>query len=300
MISLSSSNENRYKRLVTFAGYASTCTAIILICIKAFAWLYSGSSTIFASLVDSALDLCASGLNLLAIKYSILPKDDDHKYGHGKAESLAGLLQAAFICGSAIFVIMHGISRVVNVSPIEHVSTSIVITIISVVLTIILVSFQTYVVKKTKSNAVLSDLLHYKSDVILNISVLLSLGFMSFNIFIMDGIFTIGIGIYILISAIHIAKLSTDILLDHNLPEKEEEEIIDLAISVPGITSIHDLRTRKAGATYFIQMHLDLDSKMSLQEAHDITEKIEEAIESKYSPADIIIHMEPIEVEKQE
>ncbi|MGN1394025.1 MAG: cation diffusion facilitator family transporter [Succinivibrionaceae bacterium] len=284
-----------YGKLITVAGIASTTLATILILVKGIAWLLSDSSAVFASLVDSSLDLCASAVNLLAIRYSIMPKDEDHAYGHGKAESLAGLLQAAFIAGSSVFLGIHGVSRIISPVEVTNQELSIGITLFAIFATIILVLFQIFVVKKTHSNAVMADLLHYKSDILLNFGVLMALVFVKFNMNYMDGIFTVIIAIYIFMSAAHIAKVSSDVLLDHQLPQQDEENIIKLILNVPGISSIHDLRTRKSGPVYFIQLHLDLEGSISLKQAHDITENIERSIESQYSPCDIIIHMEPIE-----
>lgn len=286
--------ESQYNKLITIAGTASSCVAIFLILIKTFAWLYSDSSAIFASLIDSALDFFASGINLFAIRYSIIPRDEDHKYGHGKAEALAGLLQSAFIFGSSIFLIMHGISKVINTVELEHIKLSIIVTMIAIIVTILLVLFQSYVVRKTHSTAVHADLIHYKSDILLNISVIVSLIFVNYGMLYMDGVFAILIGFYISISAFHITRKSTNILLDHQLNKDDEDKIKELTLSVPGIIAIGDFRTRNSGPTFFVQMIVYLDDNITLLDAHLLTEQVESKISSEYSTCDIIIHMEPI------
>ncbi len=287
-------NTASYSRWVTLAGLASTATAGILILAKLVAWLMTGSSSLLASLTDSLMDISASLINLFALRYSLTPADHDHSFGHGKAESLASLAQAAFITGSALVLVMNGISRLINPEPLNNLSIGIWVTIGSLALTLVLVAFQSLVVQKTQSQAIRADRLHYQSDVLFNIGVLLALGCSWYGWLWADGLFAILLGLFILKGALEIGYEAVQTLLDRQLPDGERAQIVELVKSVPGVHGIHDLRTRQAGPLRFIQLHLELDDTLPLMRAHDLADQAEALILDKYPGADVIIHMDPI------
>ncbi|MGL4206710.1 MAG: cation diffusion facilitator family transporter, partial [Aeromonadaceae bacterium] len=203
-----------YSRLVTMAGLASTATAGVLILAKLSAWLLTGSSSMLASLTDSLMDISASIINLLAIRYALVPADDDHSFGHGKAESLASLAQAAFITGSAVVLVMNGFSRMVTPEPMRHLDLGLWVTLGALALTALLVLFQSYVVKYTGSQAIKADRLHYQSDLLLNAGVLLALALSWYGWLWADGLCAILLGLYILRSALQIGYEAVQTLLD--------------------------------------------------------------------------------------
>ncbi len=292
--------QGRYYRWVTYAGLASTTTAAILIIGKLTAWLMTGSSSLLASLTDSLMDISASIINLLAVRYALIPADDNHQFGHGKAESLASLGQAAFISGSAVVLLMHGIDAVLEPKQLQHVGIGMWISAGSLLLTLILVTFQGYVVKLTGSQAVKADALHYRSDVLLNAAVLLALYLSELGYFIADAVFAILLGIYILWSAIEIGYEAIQTLLDRQLPDDECEQIKTLCCSVDGVLGTHDLRTRISGPVRFIQIHLEMDDDLPLVRAHDISDQAEQKLKKEFPVSDILIHMDPISVIKKE
>ena len=283
-----------YSRWVTLAGLASTATAAILILAKLIAWLLTGSSSLLASLTDSLMDISASLINLFALRYSLTPADHDHSFGHGKAESLASLAQAAFITGSALVLVMNGISRLINPEPLKNLDIGLWVTVGSLALTLVLVAFQSLVVQKTQSQAIRADRLHYQSDVLFNIGVLLALGCSWYGWLWADGLFAILLGLFILKGALEIGYEAVQTLLDRQLPEGERAQIVELVKSVPGVHGIHDLRTRQAGPLRFIQLHLELDDTLPLMRAHDLADQAEALILEQYPGADVIIHMDPI------
>ncbi len=287
-------NTASYSRWVTLAGLASTATAGILILAKLVAWLMTGSSSLLASLTDSLMDISASLINLFALRYSLTPADHDHSFGHGKAESLASLAQAAFITGSALVLVMNGISRLIKPEPLNNLSIGIWVTIGSLALTLVLVAFQSLVVQKTQSQAIRADRLHYQSDVLFNIGVLLALGCSWYGWLWADGLFAILLGLFILKGALEIGYEAVQTLLDRQLPDGERSQIVELVKSVPGVHGIHDLRTRQAGPLRFIQLHLELEDTLPLMRAHDLADQAEALILDKYPGADVIIHMDPI------
>ena len=288
-----------YSRLVTMAGLASTATAGILILAKLSAWLLTDSSSMLASLTDSLMDISASVINLLAIRYSLVPADDDHSFGHGKAESLASLAQAAFITGSALVLVMNGFSRLVSPQPMEHLGIGLWVTIGALALTLLLVTFQSYVVKRTDSQAIKADRLHYQSDLLLNSGVLVALALSWYGWLWADGLCAILLGIYILRSAMQIGYEATQTLLDRQLPDEERDEISRLTTSVSGVHGLHDMRTRQSGQLRFIQLHIELDDELPLRRAHAIADEVEALLLKAFPASDVIIHMDPISFVQQ-
>ena len=283
----------RYRTLVMIAGFASVGTALLLIVMKLVVWLFSGSTTILASLTDSVIDLGASFINLLALRFALTPADKDHRFGHYKAEALASLSQAAFICGSALVLIINGYDRLVKPVPISYIDIAIYVSIASIVLTIGLTVLQGKVCKLTGSEAVAADRFHYLSDVGLNASVILSLVLSKMGYDWADGLITIFLGLYIMKSAFHIGHVAISTLLDRSMSPADNSKIIRAILAVPGLKSFHDLRTRQAGPQHYIQCHIVLDENMPLHQAHDIATHVEAEIRKHFPDADITLHMEP-------
>lgn len=289
-------NSTSYSRLVTTAAVAATVVAGLLILAKLLAWFYTGSASMLASLTDSLLDISASLINLMAIRYALVPADKDHRFGHGKAESLAGLAQSAFISGSAIFLIINGISRLFNQQEVTHAAMGIWVMLFSLVLTIGLVMFQSYVIKRTDSVAIRADQLHYRSDILLNVGVLVAIGLAWFGWHWADAVFALLIGAFILKGALKIGYDAVQMLLDRQLPEAEQKRIIETCLAVEGVHGLHELRTRQSGQTRFIQLHLELDDKLPLVRAHRIADQAERELHELFPDTDVIIHMDPISV----
>jgi len=295
------SNEE-YSRLVNLAGRAAIVAASLLIIVKLLAWFATGSASILAALTDSLMDVTSSIINLLAIKIALQPADKNHRFGHGKAESLAGLAQAAFISGSSLLLLFNGISSLLNGKQIVASNIGIVVMLFSVLVTIALVSFQSYIVKRTASVAIKADSMHYRTDIFMNGAVLAALILAGFGWHWADGLFAIAVSFYILHGAWEIGAQSIDALMDKQLPATEEELILKSAYQVPGVLGVHDLRTRQSGNTKFIQLHLELDDEQSLFSAHEKSDILEAELEKHFANADFLIHLDPIstvEIEKQ-
>ncbi|GAA3544114.1 cation diffusion facilitator family transporter [Zobellella aerophila] len=289
-------NSSSYSRLVTTAAIAAAGAAGLMIIAKLLAWFYTGSASMLASLTDSLLDISASLINLMAIRYALIPPDQDHKFGHGKAESLAGLAQSAFISGSAAFLIINGISRLLNAEQVQHAGMGIGVMLFSVLLTLGLVAFQGYVIRRTNSVAIRADQLHYRSDILLNVGVLLAIALAWYGWHWADGLFAVLIGGYILKGALKIGYDSVQMLLDRQLPEEEQKRIIETCMAVEGVRGLHELRTRQSGATRFVQLHVELDDQLPLVRAHRIADRAEKAVRALFPDTDVIIHMDPISV----
>lgn len=279
--------------LMRIAAIASVMAAVLLVLVKAIVWWFSGSVSLLAGLTDSLLDSLASLLNLIAITIALRPADHDHRFGHGKAEALAGLAQAVFITLSAVFIVWEGGKHLINPVPLANTYWGIVVMLFSLVVTIALVSFQQYVVKKTGSAAITADSLHYRSDILLNISILCALALSYYGWQRSDAIFGILIGCYILWSAFKVGKESIEILMDKELPEQITEQMLRVAKSVPEVINVHDLKTRKSGTQWFIQLHVELPARMSLEEAHQHCLTVRRALQQQWPAADVIIHADP-------
>ncbi|KMM87131.1 MULTISPECIES: cation diffusion facilitator family transporter [Pseudomonas] len=287
-----------HARLLRLATRASVAVASLLIVTKAIAWWLSGSVSMLAGLTDSLLDGVTSFLNLLAVHYALRPADDDHRYGHGKAESLAGMAQALFIAVSAVLIAFQAIERLKHPEPIGAPWIGIGVIVFSLVMTVALLVLQHRVVKATGSNAVRADSLHYRSDLLLNGSILVALVLASFGWPQLDAWFGLGIAGYILWSAIQIARQSFSVLMDEELPADVSQNMLELACSVPGVLGAHDLRTRISGNIWYVQLHLELPGELTLSVAHDLSDRAAEAIERRYPQAEVLVHADPQEVVK--
>ena len=283
-----------HQRLMQAAGLAAILVAGVLILTKLGAWLLSGSVSVLASLVDSTMDSLVSLVNFFAIRYAMAPADEDHRFGHGKAEAIAGLIQAAFISGSAGFLFLHAIDKVINPHEISHTDVSLAVMGISLVLTLGLVSFQQYVVKKTGSTAIEADATHYLSDILANGSVIIALLATGWGYRHIDAGLGIIISAFILRSAWQIGERSLRLLLDEELGPEVWQSIEQIVADNPDVKGHHQLRTRQSGSVIFVQLHIELDKHIPLLHAHAITEEIEDAIRLKYPNADVLIHTDPV------
>ena len=288
-----SGTRTRAERLILLAGWASISVAVTLLLAKLVAWFMTGSVGVLAALVDSLLDLLASVINLIAIRYAMVPPDDEHKFGHGKAEALAGLGQSTFIASSALFLFVFSVERIVNPELIVELTLGSAVMGLSLILTALLVSFQRYVVNKTGSVAIKADSLHYSADFLSNSGVLLGLALYYWGWLYADPIIALLIAVFIFKSALEIGHESVQLLLDRELPMSEQEKIDEIAASYPGVIEVHDIRTRRSGPTKFIQLHLVMDGNMTLSAAHALSDEVESALRAEFEGADILIHQDP-------
>lgn len=281
-------------RLMRRATYASVSVAAILIALKFAAWLATGSVSMLATLVDSMLDTAASLVNLFAVRQALTPADREHRFGHGKAEPLAGVVQSAFIAGSALFLFVEVARRLIEPQVVQRGTLALTVMAISIVMTLGLVSFQRYVVRKTASLAISADKLHYLGDMLANISVAVALILATqFGLHWADPVFGGLIAIYIVWSAWEIIRQSLDQLMDRELPDEERKRIREIAQSHPEVKAVHDLRTRASGRDIFIQLHIELDRAATLVRAHEISDAVEARLREAFPAAEVIIHQDP-------
>jgi ferrous-iron efflux pump FieF len=288
--------KQEYARLVTLAAWTATFVATLLLIVKLGAWWNTGSVSLLASLIDSMLDIAASLVNLVVVRYSLQPADREHTFGHGKAESLAALAQAMFISGSAVFLVLNGFERFFRPHELQSPELGVYVSLFAIVVTFGLVRFQKHVVAKTGSQAIAADSLHYQSDLYMNAAIMLALALSWFGITQADAVFAIGIGIYILFSAYQMIREAINTLLDRKLPDEELEQIKQCCLEVEGVMGVHQLRTRMSGPTRFIQLHLELEDQIPLIEAHRISDLVEDSLIENFPGSDVIIHQDPYSV----
>lgn len=288
-------------RLMTLATYASVATACTLIVVKLAAWGMTGSVALLSTLIDSTLDAAASLINLWAVRHALTPADHEHRFGHGKAEPLAGLGQAAFILGSGALLLAQAVNRLQHPVAVTNADIGTAVMVFSIVLTVVLVRFQKYVLERTNSVAISADSLHYTGDVLMNGAVIVSLllgRFLGWTF--ADPLFAIGIGAYLLWNAWAIARNSMDMLMDRELPEEDRARIRDITLGIADVRGMHDLRTRLSGQQGFIQLHLALDDHLTLARAHTIADQVEKAIVEAFPHCDVLIHQDPVSLHEDE
>ncbi len=289
----------RAERLKRLAAIASVGVASALIAAKAGAWLATGAVSLLSTLMDSLLDLAASLINLIAVRHAAQPADREHRFGHGKAEPLAGLAQAAFIAGSAAFLLFQAGERLIRPAPIANSTVGIAVMVVSIVLTFGLVVFQRSVVRRTASVAIRSDSLHYQTDLLINLGVIVALflgGRLGWSA--ADPIIAIGIGVYIILGVVEILKNSLALLMDRELPDAERARIRAIAQAHPGVIAVHDLRTRSSGTQAFIQFHLEMDGALTLLAAHSIAEAVMGEVQAAFPNAEVLIHEDPAGIDE--
>ena len=277
---------------------AAVGVAALLVVMKTVAYIVTDSIAMMASLADSALDVFTSSVNLLAIRHALTPADREHRFGHGKAEPLAGLGQGAFITGSAAFLVIESVSRLVAPHPIEHPWLGLGVMAVSIGTTVILVVAQRIVVSRTGSVAVGADRMHYIGDIVTNGGVILGIvASTEFGILIADPIIGMAVAAILTWSAVHVFRQSYDQLMDRELPDTDREKIKAVVRAHSEVKSMHDLRTRSAGVNTFIQLHIELDPEIKLLRAHEISDAVEADLMAAFPRAEVIIHQDPAGVE---
>lgn len=280
--------------LLKLATAASVLVALGLTGIKGIAWYQTGSVAMLGSLLDSILDTAASTINLIFVRHSLQPADGRHRFGHGKAEPLGGLFQAMIIGASAIFLVVESSRRLMDPVMPTDTELGIVIMLISSVVIGLLVLFQRHVVKHTDSLVVEADALHGFGDIVINLGVIFALVVSTrFDAPYVDAVVGIALSGILLRGAWHICTRAMRHLMDEEFSEEDREKIQAIIAQHPHANAIHDLRTRRAGLSSFIQLHLELDGDMKLAEAHIIADEVEELILREFPDAEVLIHQDP-------
>jgi cation diffusion facilitator family transporter len=272
----------------------SVATALILTGLKAAVWLASGSVTILASLADSGLDVLAALGTFLAVRYAAAPPDAEHRFGHGKAEAFASLVQAGLVFASAALIGQAATLRLIHPEPVAQSRWAIGAMAASTVLTALLIWAQTQVLRRARSVAVTGDRAHYTADLVSNVAALAAIAGTALTGFArLDAIGGLIVAAILLWGAIGVFREASNELMDHELPDDARQRIVSLMTADPRLTDVHQLRTRASGPTIHMQMHADLDPELSLEAAHEVVVAAEKRVLEAFPSADIIIHADP-------
>ena len=286
-------NKLRAGRLMRWSTRAAVSVATMLVIVKAIAWWLSGSVAMLGSMTDSGLDLMSSLVTMFAVHTALRPANEQYRFGHGKAEALAGLFQASIMFSFSLFLIIESIQSLYR-GEVPHASDWVIgSSLIAILLTLALVLFQSYVVKHTKSLAIAGDHLHYKGDLLLNVGVIVAAMLATQDIAWADGAFGLMIGVYILHGAYSVARPSINMLMDKEMSLDDREKIFNIVLQSPGVRGLHDLRTRTSGRDCFIQMHIEVDGDLTVHKAHFIGDEVEAILGEAFPEADILIHIDP-------
>lgn len=280
----------------TSVARLSILAASFLVAIKLATGYITGSISVWASLLDSTMDIFASVINYFAVRAASRPADEDHTYGHGKAESLAGLFQSIVIAASGIFLIYESIRRIIYPNRTDSEWIGIMTMLVAVFVSIALVARLRRVARETESPALQADATHYVTDIFTNTGALLALVIVGLTPWqIADPVISIAIAFYILWSAVSVGHESIDVLMDRRLPLDVDERIATVVSHYKdqGVLGFHDLRTRRSGSQKFIDLHLEVERHMSLQDAHDTTVRVLREIEAEIPRARVHIHTDP-------
>ena len=278
------------------AARLSILAAGFLVVLKTVTGFLTGSISVWASLLDSAMDIFASTINLVAVRAASRPADEDHAYGHGKAESLAGLFQSLVIAASGVYLIWEATRRIAGPHTTSYEWIGMATMLVATATSIALVSRLRRVARETDSLALHSDALHYVTDIYTNMSALVALLIVRLSGWqAADPLISITIAIYILWSAVHVARESIDVLMDRRLPAEIDEQVAEIVgrFRQEGVFGFHDLRTRRSGSQKFIDLHLEVERDQRLEEAHDLTVRVLRTIEAEIPRSRVQIHTDP-------
>lgn len=286
--------------LIKTASYASLGVALSLVLLKAWGWQETSSVSLLSSLADSILDVFASAITFWAVRYSLSPADAEHRFGHGKSEGLAALIQALIIAGSGLYVCYEAIRRIFSPQQITEPEIGLGVIIIATAATVFLVGLQRYTGKKTGSVAISADAAHYQTDILINLGVGIAIILTSWTGFtIIDPLVGMIIAIIVLNSAFDIANHSLQILLDHEIPLKDRQAIEAMALAHPDVRGFHDMKTRFGGNHYIVQFHLEMEPNITLLRTHLILDDVEAEIGRRYPGCEILIHADPLGLAEQ-
>jgi ferrous-iron efflux pump FieF len=277
-----------------FASIAALVMALILVVLKVWAWFATASISMLTSAADGLIDVLASSVTFIGVRYAARPADRGHRYGHGKAEAVAAFVQAMLLAGVALALGAESAQRLFNPQPLNQTGFGILVIVVSCIAAGALVGMQTYVVARTQSTAIAADRAHYVTDVAVNIAVLIALLFEHFFGWSRaDAIGALAISLYMLWNARGMAMHALVQLLDQELETDARQRIEAAVLACEGVCAIHDLRTRNGGDRVFVEFHLEVDGELTVQQGHAIADRAEQAVANLFPASDVTAHTEP-------
>ena len=280
--------------LTTRAAVASVLMALLLIALKGWAALQTSSMAMLGSLADSGLDLIASIVVLFGVRIAAVPADHDHRFGHGKAEALAAMVQVVLISVSAFLIGWRSVQRLIRGAETQQAELGIAVSLVAMAATIALIAYQRHVIRRTNSVAIATDRVHYASDLLLNASVIAALVLDQYvGVTGADAAFGLLIALWLMRSAWGASSRALDQLMDREWPDEERRRFLAAAAEYPELAGLHDLRTRSSGTHNFVQFHVWVPENWTVREAHDRIDRAEEALQKRFPHTEILIHLDP-------
>ena len=278
----------------TRAALASVTLALVLLVAKGWAAYQTGSTAMLGSLADTALDVIASLTTLLGVRIAAMPADHDHRFGHGKAEALVALAQVVLIAISAIGIAWRAVDRLIHGAETQALGDGVAVSLLAIAFTFVLLWYQRRVIARTGSVAIKTDNVHYKSDLMLNGAVIVALVLeQALRVAGADAVFGIAIALWLVWGAFRASSEAVNQLMDREWPEDERQQFLAAAAAFPELEGLHDLRTRKSGTLRFVQFHVWVPARWTVQEAHDRLDAVEEALQVRFPGTEILIHVDP-------
>lgn len=280
--------------LTARAAMASVAVAMVLVMLKTYAAWVTGSVAMLGSLADTGLDLIASLVTLVAVRVAATPADREHRFGHGKAESLSALFQVSLIAVAAVAIVWRSIGQLGGRHDTTQPEFGIGVSIIAMLVTFALLGYQSYVIRKTRSVAIGADHVHYQSDLLLNLSVILALVLEAYlGVHGADPIMGIAIGLWLGWGGWRSATHAINQLMDKEWPADKRARFLAVAAKHPELKGIHDLRTRTSGAVDFVQFHMWVNPDMTIRQAHEVMDEVEAKLHAEFPDVEILIHPDP-------
>ncbi|HET9426750.1 MAG TPA: cation diffusion facilitator family transporter [Allosphingosinicella sp.] len=280
--------------LTARAAMASVGAASLLLLLKTYAAWQTGSVAMLGSLADTSLDLIASLITLMGVRVAAMPADRHHRFGHGKAEALAALIQAILISLSAIAIAWRAVLRLIHPQPTSDAAGGILVSLVAIGITFALLAYQRSVIRRTGSIAIGADSVHYQSDLLLNLSVIAALALEQYAGLVgADPLFGLAIAAWLIAAARRASLRAVDQLMDREWPDEKRRRFVEVAARHPQGRGIHDLRTRSSGTDDFAQFHIWIDPAMSVAAAHEVMEEIEHDLALEFPGVEVLIHLDP-------
>lgn len=285
-------------KLKASAARLSVAAAAFLIALKTLTGVMTGSISVWASLLDSAMDIFASAINFYAVRAASVPPDEDHRYGHGKAESLAGLFQSFMIGVSGLLLLLEAVRRILTPHPTASEWLGVGTMAVACGVSFALVARLRQVARQTDSPALTADAVHYATDVYTNGAALGALLLVALTGWTLaDPLISLLISGFILWSAVDVAREAIHVLMDRRLPRAIDAQVASVVerFRAEGVLGFHDLRTRRSGSLKFIDLHLEVEADQTLQQAHDLSVRVINAIKAEVPRSHVQIHTDPAE-----
>ena len=267
---------------------------MFLVALKSWAVWSTRSTAMLGSLADTGLDLLASTAMLVGVWVAAQPADEQHRFGHGKAEALAVMVQVVLISISALWLAVEAIEKLMRGHHTHAASAGIGVSLVAIALTLALLAWQRHVIARTGSLAIGTDHVHYKSDLLLNLAVIAALVFDQYvGIAGADSVFGLAIACWLGWNAWRVSETAVEQLMDHEWPEEKRQRFLEVLSRHPDLRGVHDLRTRTAGNRDFVQLHVWVDPQMSVRRAHRVMDEIEARLTREFPGVEILIHPDP-------